>query len=244
MSARPLFYLNDCAEQLETIGDEFKIEGPEAQHIIGAKRLRIGDKIEVTNGRGLRLSAEIKQIGDRQKSLSIQAINAETVEPPTTQIILASAVAKGDRQSTLIDMACQLGISQFWPVQCDFSSVKYTVKGAQRWQRIVTEACKQSRRVWFPIVKPLRSFDEVMQQDDGAIKLLGHQTGHKISAYQESIQGSKTVVLLVGPEGGFSERELRLAEQQDVKRVSVGEHILRIETACSAIIAAVNQIKI
>ncbi len=239
MSARSLFYMPNCAIE----DRHLKLDGPQARHILGARRLRVDDEIDVTNGRGDCLGVRIVDIGSRQQSLELEVISKKQIDAPSKRIILASAIAKGDRQATLVSMACQLGVSEIWPVEFDYSITKYSENSRQRWQRIVVEACKQSRRLWFPQITPLVGFKDAVNYGGGALSLLAHQQGDESPIeLAQRIGSAKSVILVVGPEGGLSDAELRYAAQNQVSTISLGGHILRIETACSAIIAAVNQL--
>ena len=237
MSAPPLFYVPECNLEQEGI----RLDGAQANHIVGSRRLRDGNLVLLTNGKGVQLTAKITAVGPRQKWVELAVEAAEMVAKPATTIILASAVAKGDRQATLVDMACQLGVSEIWPVQFEHSVSRASESQTARWQRIAIEACKQSRRVWFPVVKSLISLEQVLAHKQESNLWLAHQYGDKQNTSMQ-IDPVFPQILIVGPEAGLTEQELVRCKNAEVQSISLGRHILRIETACSAIIAAINQL--
>ena len=147
---------------------------------------------------------------------------------------VTTAIAKGDRQSTMLDMATQLGISAWQPLQCDRSVSRVGKNSYQRWQRICLEACKQSGSAWLPDLLPMVKPEEVASNAcaEGREVLLAHPDGAALDVSSDTDK-----LLMIGPEGGFTEDEVRRIVAAGATTFSLGHHILRIETAAVSLLA-------
>ena len=245
-----LFFLDSTVQK----GEIGEIQGDEARHALQSRRMIKGDTLFVTNGKGYCGQGIIEEIGPGKKSLSLRICDVEQISESKPEIILASALPKGDRQSVLINMATQLGMNRFIPLECDFSSVKFVPKMKERWQRQIVTACKQSRRCHFPDVLEPESVESLIETADtkNTLIITADDKGHAISGLRAVMNdGVEKLILVVGPEGGFSEREKQLFgsiglfdESQDGQlglQLRLSNHILRTETAAISLIAAVNQ---
>ena len=141
----PTFYLGEGFDE----GSLITLSGKEAWHALGVRRLDVGDSIRLIDGKGAHALAIVESLeGRNQASLRVAELTQIPLQQP--DIILATAIAKGDRQSSMLDMATQLGISAWQPLLCDRSVSKVGKNSYQRWQRICLEACKQSGSAWLP----------------------------------------------------------------------------------------------
>jgi len=157
------------------------------------------------------------------------------ISPQTPDIILATAIAKGDRQSTMLDMATQIGISAWQPLLCQRSVSKPGKNSTERWQRIFLEACKQCGSAWLPELLPAAKPEDVVRKAyaGGREVLLAHPDGEELN-----ITSAVDKLLLVGPEGGFTDEEVNKIVAAGAKKVSLGQNILRIETAAISFLAS------
>ncbi len=238
MKRPPLFYWLACSEPSEN----YVLSGPEVAHITGAKRLREGAELDLTDGLGAQVGVCISAIDRRKKTVELEVLSRYQHPKPKEHVILASAVAKGDRQAVLIDMATQLGVSEIWPIHFEHSVAKASANSHARWQRIVAEAAKQSRRYWFPVLRSADDFAALLELGPTTCMLTAEQGGAPLTQFAKQINAASSMVLVVGPEAGLSAGEFEALQQAGARSVSLGVHILRIETACSAILAAVNQL--
>lgn len=206
------------------------LEGDEARHAVSARRLRVGEAVSITNGRGLVGFGEVVEVQSRPARLTLSLQRFEQF-PRTGTIHVAAALPKGERQRVMLEMSTQAGMSCFTPLICERSVSKEGANARERWHRICLEAMKQSRRAWLPEIKPaarIKDFLDSLPADslilltsadgDGPRKLAGRHAGSNI-------------VVLVGPEGGFSEDEVGLVRRAGALEVSLGDGILRTETA-------------
>jgi len=229
----PLFY----AEHLPDAGAAFTLTGDEAHHAAASRRLAPGDTLWLFDGRGGLARATLGQITQRGRELALRIDERRTEPPPQPSLHLACALPKGDRQGVLLDMATQLGMTQFTPLVCERGVAKTGTQGPGRWRRICLEACKQSRRVYLPEIREPASPAQVAARHRGS--WIAHPSG---VAAGEMLAGTlpDALTLLVGPEGGFTEEEVRQAVEHGAHAVSLGSAILRIETAAISLLAVIS----
>ena len=225
------------------VGDHINIDGEEAGHILQSRRLSVGDSLMLTNGQGFCARAAISSVDKKKKVLQVLIDTVEYVARPKVSVALASAIAKGERQSVLINMATQLGMNQFIPLHCDHSVTQASSNAVKRWQRIAMSACKQSRQFHFPEILTALSLDQLIDQYASEWTLVvADMGGGSIDQLKRPLNQSAGLLLVVGPEGGLSEREQKLLQSSKVLKLSLASPVLRTETACVAMLAAVNQI--
>ncbi len=235
-------------DSLVAVGDKVRIEGDEARHILQARRLTLGDVIFLTDGLGFCARAEIVEIGARNRFLTVSISEVSNQKKPFPDIVLASALPKGDRQSTLLNMAIQMGINAFIPLDCDFSVVKFQPKMRERWQRLISTACKQCRQCYFPVIMDPHCLEDLMSnQKEGDVFIVGDLKGKSLDQLTLSTGPDVSrIIMIVGPEGGFSDRENQIIESKNSLnsppfKLRLSNQILRTETAAISLVGAVNQ---
>ena len=230
------------------VGDRVRIEGDEARHVLQSRRMSPGDSVFLTDGQGLCARAEIEETGPKNRYLDVSIAQTDHKQKPVPGIILASALPKGDRQSVLLNMATQMGMDGFIPLDCDFSAVKYQPKMKQRWQRLINTACKQCRQCHFPIIMESQSLEGLISgQKEGDVFVVGDSNGKSLDPLNPSFGSAVSrIIMVVGPEGGFSDREKLIIKNQNslkspVLKLKLSNRILRTETAAIALAGAVSQ---
>jgi len=226
----PLFYYDHLADP----GAILTLKGDEAHHAAVSRRLHAGDLLWLFDGRGGMARATLLHVTTRGGALELRIEERSTASPPKPAIHLACALPKGDRQSVLLDMATQLGMTQFTPLVCERSVVKPGASHSQRWPRICLEACKQSRRLYLPVINSPATPREVAARaaQKKSTAWIAHPSTQAVSVLSAINQGSSAdVTILVGPEGGFTEEEVRQTIAAGAKPITLGSAILRIETA-------------
>lgn len=209
------------------------ITGEDARHISRSLRMKKEDALTVTCG-GIDYSCVIKDISDDMVSLEVLFFNKCKSEP-SVDLTLYQAVPKLDKLEMIIQKSVELGVNRIVPVmtrRCvSRPSEKDFAKKLQRYQRIALEAAKQSGRGIIPEVMPIISYGEAleqMKQTDCAL-MLYEQGGIHFS--EAGLKNTGTVSLLIGSEGGFDESEVQKADEAGIKRIWLGDRILRCETA-------------
>lgn len=206
------------------------LEGDEAKHAAAVRRIRAGEEITITNGRGLLATCEVTLVETRPPLVeaSVRQVNAK---PEPRSIHLAAAMPKGDRQRVLLEMATQVGVSEFTPLQCERSISKESANSQERWQRYCLEAMKQSRRAWLPHVNPASGLVSLIDSlPEGTVLVCASAEGGTV---QDLGQASldRGIAIIVGPEGGFTGEELEAIRQKGAVELSLGDGVLRTETA-------------
>ncbi len=234
-----LFYFDNLPQD----ATELVIEGEEARHMAAAQRLRVDDQISLTDGYGVRVDATIIRVDNKPLGVKIRIDHRQVIDSPTPELIIAGALPKGDRQSVMLDMLTQLGMSRFIPLHCTYSVSKPGSNSRQRMQRRIISACKQSQRCHFPVVGEVMQLNELLQEySKQALCMVADIAGESTGSVFKSLSSRPDkIIMLVGPEGGFSIEEFAAMETAGVRPVRLGEHILRTETACAAMIAATHQ---
>ncbi len=218
------------------------IEGTEGRHIARVLRMQPGDRCELFNGRGLLALSEIVSV--HKDSVFLQVIKMSTAwqsaaELSSFPLTLAQGVLKGKKMDLIVEKATELGVEHFIPIITDYSQNQTDMnRRRQRWQRIVLSSCKQCGRTTpMTIASPLEL---------GDIDLTFFT--HKIFCSEKKDQNRKLlspdfftdkgkVLLIVGPEGGFSEAEVSFARDNNFFLADLGPIIMRAETASISICA-------
>lgn len=214
----------------------------EANHIIGARRLQVGDQLILSNGNGGLIHCMLEQADRKNKIAVLRVSLTAQTEPPQKSLVLASALPKGDRLSTMLDMACQAGMTHFQPLVFERSVSKWNDKLKARCERIVIESAKQSKRAWVPHINACVDYAAWLeaQREAQSTMLLADQFGCPLQSHQSTLESAVEINLIIGPEGGLSEQEIVRAHSQDIKCLRLTDAILRIETAAIAGLSAIN----
>jgi 16S rRNA (uracil1498-N3)-methyltransferase len=215
-------------------GETIELPPDQARHA-RVLRLQPGAKVEVFDGQQI---AE-GQIESERGTVRVTAIRKGVSNKIALQ--LAVPWPKGKRAATLIEKCTELEVDDFFAVQCDRSVVTKgeESEGVARLKRIADEAAKQSGRFDAPQIHPQRRLDEVLEglsQDTCALYLDPTAEIWISQALEETFEKDRhsAVLLITGPEGGFSEREMELLERRGVMGVRVAHFVLRVETAAMA----------
>ena len=231
----PLFRFNEPLVP----GQEVQLGGPEGHHASAVRRMRVGEAIALTNGRGLKARGVVSAVAPKQLTVAVHSV--DTFELPAVTFTLVQAVAKGDRDELAVQAATELGADKVVPWQADRSISKWDgkeEKNRERWQQIVDEAAKQALRPWFPTVTQVQSSKSLAKQiAESAGTFLVLDPTAVMSLNQVELSSAGEVALIVGPEGGITEAELALFETAGAKRVHLGSGILRTSTAGMAAIS-------
>lgn len=222
------------------IGDVVEITGPEAAHIQRVLRLSEGDEVEIFNGGSTVARSVIKSADKQSVTVCVKELY-ESLAEPKAKITLFQGIAKEAKMDYIIQKATELGVHKIVPVETEFSVVKIkdSAKKTERWQKIAFEAAKQCKRATVPEVAQPVSFKEAL--------VLLKQNDICFAPYEQAKEGSlkelafgKTPLsagYIIGPEGGFSEKEAECFKNENIPLVTLGKRILRTETAATATLA-------
>lgn len=215
-------------------GQEVTLSKEQLRHL-NVLRLRTGEPLRVFDGKGHEYEGVYTE-KVRDGTLLLER-EIPPQEEPKTAITLAIAVPKGSRMDFLTEKVSELGVQTIIPLLCARSVVKPGTQKIERWRRITIEACAQSGRATLPRVEDPLPFGALMEKVSNYNQAFLCQAGGEPlgSAYT----GSASALVIVGPEGDFTEAELDGALRAGCQKVSLGPSILRTETAG---IASVSQL--
>ena len=204
------------------------LEGPEAHHLTAVRRFAAGDAVTLFNGDGHEYPALVVDAGKRRATVRVTAIRSPDRELGFP-LHVASALPKGDRGNFLIEKLTELGATDFTPLVSERSVVKADDAKADKLRRAVIEASKQcGRNVLMRVHPPARWLDWCERQS--GLRLIAHP-GNAARGFAP-VPGGATIA--IGPEGGFSDAEVRAALGAGWDRLSLGPRVLRVETAALA----------
>ncbi|MBF0525379.1 MAG: 16S rRNA (uracil(1498)-N(3))-methyltransferase [Deltaproteobacteria bacterium] len=226
-----------------TLGrDGVILSGPEAHHISRVLRLRAGDEVVLVNGLGQEFDGVIEAIDRTTVRVTITQDRSPETESPVG-ITLIQALVKGPAMEEIIVKSVELGVARILPCYTSrtipvLTSEKAADKQA-RWQRLAQAALKQSRRAGLPAILLPMSFAQVpalSSRFDLALLINENEADRGLKEVLRERATVRSVAALVGPEGGFSAEEVKVAEAAGFISVGLGRRILRAGTASLAIL--------
>jgi 16S rRNA (uracil1498-N3)-methyltransferase len=223
----PVFISSDNLQPGHTV----ELDGDEGHHAVTVRRIRVGEKIELTDGNGRRAVCEVVAVGKKSLDARIETVNVE--QKPEVSFTVVQALAKGDRGDLALEILTEVGVDEITPWSAAHSIAKWdaTDKGFLKWQRVVREASKQARRAWLPQICALHTTGEVATLLAGAeLALVLHESAQN-SISEVKVPASGRVVIVVGPEGGITAEELTTFSQAGAQIVRMGAPVMRTSTA-------------
>ena len=211
-----------------------------ARHVAQVLRMRAGQSLTVFNGLGGEYQAELVEVAKRRVQVAIGSHDTLERESPL-QVHLAQCVSKGDRMDWAIQKAVELGVARIIPVLSERSVVKLSderwQKKLEHWRGVMIGACEQSGRTRLPELLPTCALPDYLG-DETADHRWVLAPGAEAALPSAGVQTA--VAVLVGPEGGLSDRDLKQADAAGFQRLSLGPRVLRTETAAAAALTAVQ----
>ncbi|PQJ30457.1 16S rRNA (uracil(1498)-N(3))-methyltransferase [Nonlabens arenilitoris] len=219
-----LFYNSQINKQ----SISFTLDREESKHVFKVLRKNIGDRINLTDGKGNLYHGTINHITSNRCDLDIAF--AEAYPPLPYQLHIAIAPTKmNDRMEWFLEKATEMGITRITPILCKHSERQKI--NLERFDRIIISAMKQSLQFHKPVLDELTSFEDFLSLDLNNSKLIAHcEDGDKNHLKNLISKGTSTTVL-IGPEGDFTPQEIDQALKNNFKPVSLGTTRLRTETA-------------
>lgn len=221
-------------------GLELALAEDAANHVGRVLRMQTGAELLLFNGDGQNYQAEIVESSKKQLRVKILTAKPNTVESPL-RIHLGQGISRGDRMDFAIQKAVELGVTEITPLFTERCGVKLDAerleKRTEQWQKIAIAACEQSGRSVVPKVYPALNLDKWLAQPTSELKLT-------LDPWAKDTIKTLTPVpalrLVIGPEGGFSDREVSLTTSAGFTAVQLGPRVLRTETAALTAISALQ----
>ena len=249
--SNPIFFTSPGSLDGLAAGQVFVLEGPEARHAVTVKRLSPGEAVDIVDGAGTRMTGTVASAASSALEVECGTVVAE--DKPEVRLVLAQALAKGDRDELAIETATELGIDAVIPWQSERSIVRWKGDRAARahakWESAVAAAAKQARRAWIPEVRDAvetSGLCKAVAAADLAV-ILHEDAVRPLRAVLEGWQGSagtgpREILLIVGPEGGISPREVTKLCDNGAVTALLGHHVLRSSTAGPAAVVLASDI--
>ncbi|CAI3798428.1 16S rRNA (uracil(1498)-N(3))-methyltransferase [Pseudarthrobacter sp. MM222] len=243
--SNPVFFTAPGTLDQQVPGSSFVLDGPEARHAVTVKRLAVGETVDIADGAGKRLTGSVTAVAPGELTVECAQLTAEP--RPDIRLVLVQALAKGDRDELAAETATELGVDAVVPWQAERSIVRWkaerAAKAHAKWASVVAAAAKQARRAWIPEVRPavdgaglqaaVAAADLAVILHEDAVRPLRQvlESWRATVEADADAEGAREVLLIVGPEGGISPREVtRLCDAGAVTAL-LGHHVLRSSTA-------------
>jgi len=233
MTTPPLFLVPELA-------DRVLLDGPEGRHAAAVKRIRVGETVQLSDGRGAVARAEAVVVG--RDTVEFAVLSRSDVPAPALRITLAQALVKGDRGELAVETATEAGVDAIVPWRAARCVAKWEQgprgeKALAKWRSTVREAAKQARRAWVPEVAEPASTRE-LAGFPGQVLVL-HESAPAVLRAGD-LPASGEVMLVVGPEGGIADEELELLVGAGARIVRLGPEVLRASTAAAVALGALG----
>lgn len=223
------FYFLD-EEQLQQ-DKSYVLDTSTSYHLCKVLRHKEGDRIVITNGKGIKANASITQSNER--SCKVTIIHTHLLEPHKPTVRLGVSLLRNiNRWEWMIEKAVELGVHEIFPLWCEHTESKQHLK-IERTARIILAAMLQSQSVWLPKLHPPMPFNSCLAHFNKGKNIIAHcdQERNRVKLGSTIRTDEKHINILIGPEGDFSTTEITLAEEMQYTSVSLGDKRLRSETA-------------
>ena len=219
-----LFYTPDIDKP-----DIYSLSEEESLHCMRVLRLRKGDEIFLTNGRGMLYKALIAE--EKMKQCPVKIV--ETIPDfgkRNYYLHIAVAPTKNiDRIEWFIEKATEIGVDEITPIVCEHSERKSV--NMERLNRIITSAMKQSLKAYRPVLNPIKKFEEFVFSSGRGTKFIAYCNNETTAKLKEFYKQESDALILIGPEGDFSESEILKAKENGYISITLGKNRYRTETA-------------
>jgi 16S rRNA (uracil1498-N3)-methyltransferase len=238
VSTAPLFLL----DPLPTAGPA-RLEGPEGRHAATVKRLRPGEAVLLSDGRGGLARAVVDAAGRDTVDLTITG--RADAAPPSPRVLLAQALVKGDRGELAVELATEAGVDGILPWRAARCVARWEdgprgEKALVRWRSTVREAAKQARRPWQPLVEePVTTAALAGRVAAADLAVVLHEAAAERLA-DVPLPSRGELMLVVGPEGGITDGELDVLVAAGARPVRLGPEVLRASTAAAVALGALG----
>ena len=219
-----LFYNSDIKSGDKT----FTFDKEESKHIIKVLRKQEGHKIHITNGLGYLFVSEI--ILGLEKKCEVKIVEESFFKPTTFYTHIAIAPTKmHDRMEWFLEKATEIGIHEITPIICEHSERK--IFKTDRAEKIIQAATKQSNQYYLPKINEAITLSEFLKKDYSGQKFIAHCEETDKKSFAKEIEKDNPITILIGPEGDFSLKEIKIAIENEFIPVTLGNTRLRTETA-------------
>jgi len=219
-----LFYNPDITNQTK----QFSFNREESKHIVKVLRKKTGDQLHITNGKGWLFTSAIIISDIKKCTVSIETKTLQTKHNYNLHLVV-SPTKMNDRYEWFLEKATEIGIDSITPIICDHSERKIIKQ--ERFEKIIQSAMKQSLHCYLPKLSQALTFKDFMKQEFNGQLFIAHCEETVRKSFKKQLQPKQGVTILIGPEGDFSVKEIKMAIENNFIPVTLGETRLRTETA-------------
>lgn len=213
------------------------LDGSEGHHAADVRRLRAGEAIWLSDGRGTRWEGTVATVRRGALDIAVERVTTEPAGRP--RLVAVQALAKGGRDEAAVEAMTEVGVDEIIAWSASRSIAKPTDRTAPKWQSTADAAARQSRRAWWPtITGPVGTTAVATRIAEAGIALVLHEDA-ELSLSAVEVTGTAEVVVVVGPEGGISDDELAAMTAAGAIAVRLGPTVLRSSTAGVAALSAI-----
>lgn len=240
----PKFFIEPDAVKENVIS----IKGSDAIHMTRSLRLKPGEPVSIVSKDGIEYKTVFSGINNNEVTLDILEKGIAITEPPV-KVSLFQGVPKGDKMDEVVQKCIETGVFEITPVITDRTVVRINteqegIKKAQKWQKTSREAAKQCGRGIIPQVCPPVSFKKAVdiiknENFDVCIMPYEMESEKRLKDLLKFLLKSCKIAVVIGPEGGFSENEVKLARDYGIHTITLGPRILRTETAGAVMLSII-----
>ena len=219
---------------------EVVLDGPEGRHAADVRRVRPGEVVLLGDGAGTRARAEVTEVAKARVTTSV--LERRHDEAPALRVVLAQALAKGDRGELAVELATEAGVDAVLPWRAERCVARWDdgprgEKALARWRASAREAAKQARRAWLPEVAPPVTTRDLAARE-AAVLLLEATAVDSLATVPLPERGD--LVLVVGPEGGVTDGERATLAGAGAREVRMGPDVVRTSTAAAVALGALG----
>lgn len=228
------------------VGDLCRVSGSQAHHAVNSRRLRVGEQLELVDGRGKRVRVEVVDVDRQTFQARVSTLTCDPVATP--RLVLVQALAKNKRDLQAIESACEVGVDVVYPWAASRCVVSWKAKDTAknlRWASTLNAASTQSRRAHWPQLEDLCHTGELVEHVRGAcalgeVVLLAHETAvTPLTQVLGEQPGAPAYWVIIGPEGGITGYEVDVLTEAGAHAVWLGPTIMRSSTAGPVALAVI-----
>ncbi|NUM36548.1 MAG: 16S rRNA (uracil(1498)-N(3))-methyltransferase [Candidatus Brocadiae bacterium] len=224
--------------------DEIVLDGEERHHLVDVYRSQPGMKVQLFDREGNEYLAEVLAVTAKNARLKVleKSLSSKTKEH---NIFLAQGLIKSQNWDVILEKCMELGLKGLFPMLTQhLGNGKYVAGKEERWNKVMVSSAKQCGRSSLIKIEPIMTFSDVIEKTSSfPTRLLAH-TGEGLPSFKKALDSLVPilfpVLIMIGPEGGFSQKEIQQAYDHKILIFSLGNLILRAETAAIAVVANLN----
>jgi 16S rRNA (uracil1498-N3)-methyltransferase len=230
--------LNSEQQQVFITKEEF-------HHLKNVRRVKIGEVVQVFNGKGLVFKVKVKKF--YKDKVETEVLEKKFVSEKHYELVLCIGIIKIDKFEQIVRQVTELGVDRIIPLELEHCVVNkgQLINKYERLNKIIIESAKQANIAYLPNLELPKKLEEIFSEQEKWLVIVCYKNSNLVldNIYNEIKQQNK-IKIVVGPEGDFSEKEIKFLKQQNVRFVSLGENILRSETAGVVAVSFVTQLKL